>query len=290
MAELQEREESLPADVAQTLAAETGPADPDSCSGEPAVTDSDGELRCWICLGGKDEMENGEMIQPCGCRGTQRLCHKGCITSWLKVRLGGPPHAGNDGGVAPAEPLRRPGWVAQFLRYNGLFTMMYPPETKVINGVASSRPSLACSLCGQNYALRNKPLSQMTWPELRGFVLPIAGMLFAMLMLCLKLYTKWLRMSVTRDLQTSVNQLTGGRGRSHLIAGRGGLASSQQEEPRFFSGFSLSSWGMSIFLLVSVLRLGTHLYSMIGYFKLHFQSVRAQTVVVDGQDVKDKED
>ena len=55
-------------------------------SSEP---DDDTEtLTCWICHSDQfDDPTHGPMIQPCACRGSQRLCHRGCIEAWLRARF-----------------------------------------------------------------------------------------------------------------------------------------------------------------------------------------------------------
>ena len=43
--------------------------------------ESDEAPRCRICFDGASE-EDGDLIEPCACRGTQRYIHKSCLVQW----------------------------------------------------------------------------------------------------------------------------------------------------------------------------------------------------------------
>ena len=43
--------------------------------------ESDEAPRCRICFDGASE-EDGDLIEPCACRGTQRYIHKSCLVRW----------------------------------------------------------------------------------------------------------------------------------------------------------------------------------------------------------------
>jgi hypothetical protein len=49
---------------------------PSRCGAE-----SDEAPRCRICFDGASE-EDGDLIEPCACRGTQRYIHKSCLVQW----------------------------------------------------------------------------------------------------------------------------------------------------------------------------------------------------------------
>jgi hypothetical protein len=50
--------------------------------------ESDEAPRCRVCFEPgtfEDQKEDGELIEPCACKGTQRYVHKSCLVRWQQV-------------------------------------------------------------------------------------------------------------------------------------------------------------------------------------------------------------
>mmetsp|Transcript_38432 Transcript_38432/g.107053 ORF Transcript_38432/g.107053 Transcript_38432/m.107053 type:complete len:298 (-) Transcript_38432:59-952(-) len=191
------------------------------------------EPTCWICLGGAGE-EDDPLIEPCNCRGGQRLCHRKCITDWLKTRM-------------------QPGQAA------------------------TSMESLRCHICGERYSVRAKPLWQLSWKQWRSLFVPACGMLFAMVMVGIKVYARFARFRAKQEFIEAVNKVP---------APGGGTA-----------GFGLPydssfmTWGgstmVTIYAVMSILRLGTRVYTIAGKFVNEMRSVQAETLTVEGHSHQD---
>ena len=128
-------------------------------SSEP---DDDTEtLTCWICHSDQfDDPTHGPMIQPCSCRGSQRLCHRGCIEAWLRARAGADP--GRAAGGAATTPLwiQAGKYIHQFSYFDHeqmLPAGLAPPRPAAgVDDAANTAAALSCPLCGERYGVRRK--------------------------------------------------------------------------------------------------------------------------------------
>jgi hypothetical protein len=107
---------------------------------------------CWICLGEEDnDPALGPFIHPCKCTGTQSVCHRSCLETWLKKRLGV-----RENPVSPWAFARRHfvgfGW-----RGIALNAMM-PQDAQ---RSTASLDSLSCTICGQRYSVRASSLREL---------------------------------------------------------------------------------------------------------------------------------
>lgn len=128
-------------------------------SSEP---DDDTEnLTCWICHSDQfDDPTHGPMIQPCACRGSQRLCHRGCIEAWLRARAGADPGRAAGGAASTPLWLQAGKYIHQFSYFDHeqmLPAGLAPPRPAAgVDDAANTAAALSCPLCGERYGVRRK--------------------------------------------------------------------------------------------------------------------------------------
>lgn len=228
----------------------------DSSAADIADADS---VCCWICLGTDAEASTcGPLICPCACRGTQQVCHRGCLEKWLKTRVG----AAEDSGRS---------WFRRFIgpgldRYGGTARAL----AQIRRGSADkvSLESLSCAVCGERYSIRASSLKELSYRQWLRLVKSVAASMAGTGILFATLYLKLMKRMMIGGLNMQLGDLTRqGKGRAKKEEG-GGYPSSRD-------------WLLYVSVALFVVKMAIHIYSQIALLREEVRAVRAESLRVE---------